>query len=75
MMKHSSVTGLVEMTTVQEVFDMIAEHARGFVDASSSADAKAIQQRTKERKKFSDQSAVRTTGELECYGCGSKDHF
>ena len=59
MMKHSSVNGLMEMSTVQEVFDLIVEHARGFVDVSSSADAKAIQQRTKERKKISDQSAVK----------------
>ena len=51
-LKHSSVNGLMEMSTVQEVYDMIVEHARGFVDVSSSADAKAIQQRTKERKRF-----------------------
>ena len=75
MMKHSSVNGLMEITTVQEVFDMIVEHVRGFVDAASSADAKAIQQRSKERKKFSDQSASKNSGELECCGCGSKDHF
>ena len=75
MMTHSSVNGLMETTTVQEVFVMIVEHARGFVDASSSADAKAIQQRNKERKKISEQSASKNSGELECYGCGSKDHF
>ena len=75
MMKHSSVNGLMELSTVQEVFDMIVEYARGFIDASSSAEAKAIQQRTKERKRFSDQSGVRNSGEMECYGCGTKDHF
>ena len=60
-MTHSSVNGLMETTTVQEVFYMIVEHARGFVDASSSADAKAIQQRNKERKKFSEQSASKNS--------------
>ena len=74
MMKHSSVDGLMGLSTVQEVYDMIAEYARGFVDASSNAEAKAIQQRTKDRKRFPDQSGVRNSGEMECFGCGSKDH-
>ena len=50
MMKHSSVNGLMDISTVQEVYDMIVEYARGFVDASSSAEAKTLQQRIKDRK-------------------------
>ena len=74
MMKHSSVNGLMELSTVQEVYDMIVEYARGFIDASSSAEAKTLQQRTKDRKRFPDQSGIRNPGEMECFGCGSKDH-
>ena len=66
MMKHSSVNGLMDISTVQEVYDMIVEYARGFVDASSTAEAKTLQQRIKDRKNPS---------EMECFGCGSKDHF
>jgi len=65
MIKHSSVNSLMELSTVQEVYDMIVEYARGFVDASSSAEAKTLQQRTKDRK---------NPGEMECFGCASKDH-
>ena len=57
------------------MYDMIVEHARGFVDVSSNADAKAIQQRNKDRKKPFENSVSKGSGELECYGCGSKDHF
>ena len=31
-MKHTSVNGLVSNETVQEMYDMIVEHARSFLD-------------------------------------------
>ena len=45
LMKHSSVNGLVSEQKVQEMYDMIVENARRFLDAPSSADAKALQTR------------------------------
>ena len=45
LMKHSSVNGLVSEQTVQEMYDMIVENARSFVDAPLAADAKALQSR------------------------------
>ena len=50
-MKHSSVNGLVREQTVQELYEMIVDNARGFVDAPLNADAKAIQPRNKDRTK------------------------
>ena len=59
LMKHSSVNGLVSDQTVQEMYDMIVENARSFLDVPPSADAKVLQSRTKDRKKTFDQSALR----------------
>ena len=56
-MKHSSVNGLVSEQTVQEMYDMIVENARRFLVAPSSADAKALQSRGRDRKKPQDQGA------------------
>ena len=42
-MKHSSVNGLVDEQTVQDMYEMIVESARRFLDTPSSTDAKALQ--------------------------------
>ena len=42
-MKHSSVNGLVDEQTVQEMYEMIVENSRRFLDTPSSTDAKALQ--------------------------------
>ena len=75
LMKHSSVNGLVSEQTVQDMYDMIVENARSFVDAPSAADAKALQSRNKDRKKPYEQAAVRNQTDFACFGCGSKDHW
>ena len=61
--------------TVQEMYDMIVENARSFLDVPLSADAKALQSRTKDRKKTFDQSALRNQGDCSRFGCGSEDHW
>ena len=40
LMKHSLVNGLVSEQTVQDLYDMIVDNARGFIDGLASADAK-----------------------------------
>ena len=42
-MKHSSVNGLVDEQTVQEMYEMNVENSRRFLDTPSSTDAKALQ--------------------------------
>ena len=54
---------------------MIVENARSFVDAPSSADAKALPSRNKDRKKPYEQAAVKNQTDIACFGCGSKDHW
>ena len=67
MMKHSSVNGLVNEQIVQEMYDMIVENSRRFLDTPSSMDAKAVQAKGR----------YRNTGTTDygCYGCGSSDHW
>ena len=74
-MKHSSVNGLVSERTVQEMYDMIVENARSFLDAPSSADAKALQSRGKDRKRPQDQAGTKNSADYACFGCGSKEHW
>ena len=38
--QHSSVNGLVGLQTVQELYDMIVDHSRGYVDGAPNADVK-----------------------------------
>ena len=59
LMKHSSVNGLVSEQTVQELYEMIVDNARGFVDAPLNADVKAVQPRYQDRKRPYEQGAVR----------------
>ena len=82
LMKHSSVNGLVSEQTVQEMYDMIVENARRFLDTPSSADAKALQSRGKDRKRPQDQGAAKNLPDdachlpdYACHGCGSKEHW
>ena len=47
LMKHSSVNGLVSEQTVQELYEMIVDNARGYVDVGPNAErneVRAIQQ-------------------------------
>jgi len=47
--KHSSINGLVDEQTVDEMYLMVLEHSRDYMDQpSGSADVKALQQRNKE---------------------------
>ena len=50
LMKHSAVNGLVDETTVQQMYDMIVENARKYLDVPSTADAKALQSEGKDRR-------------------------
>ena len=68
LMKHSSVNGLVSEQTVQEMYDMIVENARSVLDVPPSADAKALQSGTKDRKKPYEQSALRNQADFACLG-------
>ena len=38
LMKHSSINGLSSEQTVQELYEMIVDNARGYVDANPNAD-------------------------------------
>ena len=49
-MKHSAVNGLVDENTVQQMYDMIVENSRKYLDAPSSAYAKVLQTKGKDRK-------------------------
>ena len=65
-MKHSSVNGLVSNETVQEMYDMIVENARNFLDVPPSADVKALQSRIKDKKRMYEQYALKNQGDLSC---------
>ena len=61
-MKHSSVNGLVNEQTVQEMFDMFVENSRKYLDNSPSLpDAQALQFKGKDRKNSQGQS----TGKIQ----------
>ena len=73
-MKHSSVNGLVSEQTVQEMYDMIVDNARGFVDGSPNPETKAAQARPQDRKRGYEQTGQKPQ-EMTCFNCGAKDHF
>ena len=56
LMKHSSVNGLVSEETVRQMYDMIIENARRFLDAPSGPDARAVQ-KGKDRRRGQEQMA------------------
>ena len=49
MMKHSAVNGLVSEDTVRQMYDMIIENARKYLDLPATVDARALQ-KGKDRK-------------------------
>ena len=74
LMKHSSVNGLVSEQTVQELYEMIVDNARKFVDAPLNADVKAVQPKYPNRKRTYEQAAIRNQ-DYACYECGSQEHL
>ena len=74
-MKHSSVNGLVDEQTVQEMYEMIVENSRRFLDTPSSTDAKALPAMEKPRIKAQDKGINKVSVDYACYGCGSSDHW
>ena len=76
LMKHSSVNGLVGEQTVQQLYQMITDNARVYVDGKLEADVRAVQQRpydSRKRSKASDQQDA--DARQRCHKCGSKDHW
>ena len=57
------------------MFDMIVENARRCLDAPSSADAKALQAKGRDRRKAQDQGINKGSTDYVCHGCGSSDHW
>ena len=74
LMKHSSVNGLVSEETARQMYDMIIENARRFLDLPSGPDARAVQ-KGKDRRKGHDQMAGKGANEYACHYCGSTDHW
>ena len=74
-MEHSSVNGLVNETTVQQMYDMIVENARKYLDTPAAPDAKALRSKGKDRKKTQEQTTGKGSTEYACYYCGSTDHL
>ena len=76
LMKHSSVNGLVSAQTVQELYEMITDNARVYVDGNPVADVRAVQQRpydSRQKRKSPDQQDA--DARQRCHKCGSKDHW
>ena len=76
LMKHSSVNGLVSEQTVQQLYQMITDNARVYVDGKLEAEVRAVQQRpydSRKRLKASDQQDA--DARQRCHKCGSKDHW
>ena len=75
LMEHSSVNGLVNETTVQQMYDMIVENARKYLDTPAAPDAKQFRTKGMEQKKPQEQLAGRNSTYYACYHCGSKEHL
>ena len=74
-MGHSSVNGLVNENTVQQMYDMIVENARKYLDTIEAPDAKKMQAKGKDTPKPQDQNAGKGYQDFSCYHCGSKEHL
>ena len=74
-MKHSSVNGLVNEQIVQEMYDMLVENSRKYLDYPSPADAKSLQFEGKDRRKPQEQSTGKGSVDYACHFCGSVDHW
>ena len=51
--QHRSVNGLVSEQTVQELYEMITDNARGYVDGIAGVDAKQLRDRPNDRRRLS----------------------
>ena len=75
-MKHSSVNGLVNEQTVQDLYDMLLENSRKYLDIQPSMPAaNAAQTKGKENFSSQRQAAGKNSAENACYYCGSADHW
>ena len=77
-MNHSSMNGKVSKESVEELFNMITEHARMYVEISSNAEkneAKMLQQRQQRKRPQGYYQADASPPVNRCYQCGSKDHW
>ena len=75
LMKHSSVNGLVNEQIVQEMYDMLVENSRKYLDYPSTVDAKALQPKGKDRRKPQEQNTGKGSVDYACHYCGSVDHW
>ena len=77
-MNHSSMNGKVSKESVEELFNMITEHARMYVEISPNAEkneAKMLQQRQQRKRPQGYYQADASPPVNRCYQCGSKDHW
>ena len=76
LMKHSSVNGLVNEKTVQEMYDMLLDNSRRYlVFQPSTPAANAAQTKGKENVSSQRQATGNNSAENACYHCGSADHW
>ena len=71
---HSSINGLMSEQMVDEMYGMMLEHARKYVDGNNlHAGVRALQPRAKETfRRPMDGKGY--SSENTCFNCGSKDH-
>ena len=74
-MMHSAVHGLVDEAIVQQMYDMIVENARKYLDVPSTVDAKALQPKGKDRRKPQEQNTGEGSTDYACHWCGSIEHW
>ena len=76
LIKHNSVNGPVNEQTVQDLYDMLLENSRKYLDVQPSTPAASSAQ-TKGRENFSSQRQAtgKNSTENACFFCGSEDHW
>ena len=74
-MEHSSVNGLVNEKTVEQMYDMIVENARRFLDVPPEDLPSSKKFEPKNRGKPQEQGAGRSNQDDTRFQCGSKDHW
>ena len=76
LMKHSSVNGLVNDKTVSDLYDMLLEHSRKYLDVQPAVPlAGAMQAKGKDYPNAQKQSSSRNFPPNTCFYCGSADHW
>ena len=76
LMKHSSVNGLVNEKTVQDLYDMLLESSRKYLDFQPSTPAANVAQtKGKENVSSQKQATGNSPAENACYYCGSAGHW